>query len=344
MKKALIIGITGQDGSYLAKFLLSKDYKVYGLIRRSSYFNTSRIDTIRDKINLYYGDVLDISSLSNIISTVKPDEVYNLAAQSHVKVSFEVPQYTTMVNGIGTLNVIEAVRLFKPDTKIYQASTSELYGGDIAECPKNGFNEKSKFNPKSPYGISKLYAYEICKNYREAYNMFISNGILFNHESPLRGENFVSQKIVTEAIKIICGEKECMYLGNLDSHRDWGHAEDYVKAMWMILQHSVPDDFVVATGKTYTVREFAIKVFDFFGIEIKFEGEGINEVGKAKNDFGVIKKEQTLIRVDTKYFRPSDVNYLLGDSTKIRTTLKWKPKHNINSLIKDMILSKMKGL
>ena len=336
-KVGLITGITGQDGAYLSRFLLEKGYEVHGIIRRSSSFNTERIDSIMDRITLHYGDMCDSVSIQNILAKVKPTEIYNLAAQSHVKVSFELPEYTAQVDAVGTLRLLEAIRILGLKSKIYQASTSEMFGGDINTCPQKGFNEKSPFNPRSPYAVAKLYSYYITKNYREAYGMFISNGILFNHESPYRGKTFVTQKIVSAAKKISLGEQNCLYLGNLDAVRDWGHAEDYVEAMWMMLQHNKPDDFVVATGQEYSVRAFVIKVFKALGIDLSFKGKGKNEVGIVKNNTKTLKNGDILVRVDPKYFRPTEVDYLLGDSSKIRKVLGWKPKHNIDSIISDML-------
>jgi len=341
-KIALITGITGQDGAYLSRLLLKKGYQVHGIIRRSSSFNTSRIDNIRENLHLHYGDMCDSISLQNILAKVKPNEIYNLAAQSHVKVSFELPEYTAQVDAVGTLRLLEAVRILGLKSKIYQASTSELYGGDINSCPEKGFNEKSPFNPRSPYAIAKMYSFYIAKNYREAYGMFISNGILFNHESPLRGETFVSKKIITAAVKIVSAEEQQpISLGNLNAIRDWGHAEDYVEAMWMMLQTDTPDDYVVATGQEYSVRAFTIMVFKRLGVEISFKGKELNEVGIVKKDTKFLKKGQVVVQVDAKYYRPTEVDYLLGNSTKIRKHLGWKPKHNIHSLIEDIIIRKI---
>lgn len=324
MKKALITGITGQDGAYLSRFLLSKGYEVHGVIRRSSSFNTARIDDIFDRLNIHYGDMTDSISLQNILQKVQPDEIYNLAAQSHVKVSFELPEYTAQVDAVGTLRLIEAVKILGLKTKIYQASTSELYGG--LNCPPDGYTETSPFNPRSPYAIAKLYAYHICKNYREAYNMFICNGILFNHESPYRGDTFVTQKIVKGAVS-----GNIIKLGNLSAVRDWGHAEDYVEAMWLMLQQETPDDFVIATGKAYSIRQFIEITFMQLGISVSFVGERENEIVVCKNT------GKTLAMVDSKYYRPTEVPYLLGNPKKAMNKLGWKPKHTLDSLINKMI-------
>ena len=341
MKKALITGITGQDGAYLAEFLLDKGYEIHGIKRRASLFNTDRIDHIYQDYHekncnffLHYGDLTDSMNLTRIIQEVQPDEIYNLAAMSHVAVSFETPEYTANADGIGTLRILEAVRLLglTQNTKIYQASTSELYGL-IQGCPQN---EKTPFYPRSPYACAKLYAYWITINYREAYNIFASNGILFNHESPIRGETFVTRKITRGVAKIALGLQEKLYLGNLSSKRDWGHAKDYIEAMYLILQQDSPDDFVIATGTTTEVREFVRKAFAEVGIEIEFIGEGIQEKGAIKSCNGVV------VEVDSDYFRPTEVDLLLGDSTKARQKLGWKPKYDLDSLIKDMMQSDIK--
>jgi GDPmannose 4,6-dehydratase len=333
MKKALITGITGQDGSYLAELLLSKGYEVHGIIRRSSSINTSRIDHIYDhpKLKLHYGDVTDSLTLMNVLKKHNPTEIYNLAAQSHVKVSFETPEYTAMVDGLGTLKILESVRLLgmEKTTKIYQASTSELYGL-VQETPQK---ETTPFYPRSPYGVAKLYAYWIVKNYRESYNIFACSGILFNHESPRRGHNFVTQKIVQGLEKISSGNQGCLYLGNLNAKRDWGHAKDYVEAMWMILQQQIPEDFVIATGEQYSVKEFVEEAAPYFGLRIRWEGEGLNEVGIDVNS------GRTVIKVDSKYFRPAEVETLLGDPTKAKTVLGWKPKYDFKSLVQDMCIN-----
>ena len=324
MKKALISGITGQDGSYLAEFLLQKGYEVHGILRRSSSFNTGRIEHlyfdewVRDMkqkrtINLHYGDMTDSSSLIRIIQQVQPDEIYNLAAQSHVKVSFDVPEYTAEADAVGTLRMLEAVRILglEKKTRIYQASTSELCG-KVQEVPQK---ETTPFYPRSPYGVAKQYGFWITKNYRESYGMFAVNGILFNHESERRGETFVTRKISLAAARIAQGEQDKLYLGNLDARRDWGYAKDYVECMWLILQHDVPEDFVIATGEMHTVREFATLAFKEAGIELRWEGEGVNEKGID------VVTGKTLVEVDPKYFRPSEVEQLLGDPTKAKTLL-----------------------
>jgi GDPmannose 4,6-dehydratase len=329
-KIALITGITGQDGSYLAELLISKGYQVHGIIRRSSSINTSRIEHLHNNntCQLHYGDVTDSLSLMNIIKNIKPIEIYNLAAQSHVKVSFELPEYTAMVDGLGTLKILEAVRLLdlQYHTKIYQASTSELYGM-VQEIPQT---EKTPFYPRSPYGVAKLYGFWIVKNYREAYKMFACSGILFNHESPRRGFNFVTKKITNGLKNISEGTQRCLYLGNLDAKRDWGHAKDYVNAMWLMLQQEVPDDFVVATGEQHSVREFVTRCAPYFGMNIKWEGSDINEVGIDVNTNNIV------VRVDKKYFRPSEVHTLLGDATKAKTVLGWKPQYSFDKLIEEM--------
>ncbi len=349
MKKALITGITGQDGAYLAEFLLDKGYEIHGIKRRASLFNTDRIDHIYQDYHekncnffLHYGDLTDSMNLTRIIQEVQPDEIYNLAAMSHVAVSFETPEYTANADGIGTLRILEAVRLLglTQNTKIYQASTSELYGL-IQGCPQN---EKTPFYPRSPYACAKLYAYWITINYREAYNIFASNGILFNHESPIRGETFVTRKITRGVAKIALGLQEKLYLGNLSSKRDWGHAKDYIEAMYLILQQDSPDDFVIATGTTTEVREFVRKAFAEVGIEIEFIGEGVQEKGVIKSCNGDYKLEKgkVVVEVDSNYFRPTEVDLLLGDSTKARQKLGWKPKYDLDSLIKDMMQSDIK--
>ncbi len=363
-KKALITGITGQDGSYLAEFLLNKGYEVHGIKRRSSLFNTERIDHLyKDpheegvKFFLHYGDMTDSLNLTRIIQEIQPDEIYNLAAQSHVAVSFQQPEYTANVDAIGTLRILEAVRLLGlvDKTKIYQASTSELFG-KVQQIPQN---EKTPFYPRSPYGVAKLYAYWITVNYREAYGMFACNGILFNHESPIRGETFVTRKITRGAARIVLGLDRKLYLGNLNAKRDWGHAKDYVEGMWLILQQNEPDDYVLATGKTTSVRDFARKTFERLGIEIEFVGEGVNEKGivnkfneekltEQLNKIGAEHIEsivshvrslvgKSVIEVDPRYFRPAEVDILIGDATKAREKLGWKPKHTLDDLIKEMV-------
>ena len=335
-KTALITGVTGQDGSYLAEFLLSKDYDVYGIKRRSSSFNTQRVDHIYQdihnkdrKFTLVYGDLTDSSNLIRLIQEIQPDEIYNLAAQSHVQVSFECPEYTANTDALGTLRLLEAIRLLKMEekTKFYQASTSELYGL-VQEIPQK---ESTPFYPRSPYACAKLYAYWVTKNYREAYNMFASNGILFNHESPRRGETFVTRKITMAATRIKLGLQEKLWLGNLDSKRDWGHAKDYVEGMSLILQHEKPDDFVLATGVTSSVRDFCEMAFKELDIDIEWHGTGIDEIGVDA------ATGKTLIEVDKRYFRPSEVDFLLGDPAKAKKELGWEPKHNLSSLVKEMI-------
>ena len=345
-KRALITGINGQDGSYLAEFLLEKGYEVYGTLKRNSVSEnqTSRLNNIFDKIKLEYADLTDLSSLIKIIQKIQPDEVYNLAAQSHVKISFDQPVYTAQATGVGTLNLLEAIRLIKPNAKIYQASSSELYG-KVVQTPQS---EITPFNPRSPYAIAKQYAFWITKNYREAYGIFASNGILFNHESPLRGETFVTRKITLALGKIIRKEAKKIYLGNLDARRDWGHAKDYVNAMWKILQHNKPDDFVISTGFCYSVRDFAIHTFNYCGIELVFKGKGIKEKGFVDNikKTGIniiddlvkknIKVGQCVIEVDSYYFRPTEVELLVGDASKAKTELKWVPEISFLDLINDM--------
>lgn len=340
-KIALITGITGQDGSYLAEFLIEKGYEVHGIIRRSSSFNTGRIEHlyldewVRDMhqkrlINLHYGDMTDSSSLIRIIQTVKPDEIYNLAAQSHVKVSFDVPEFTAETDAVGTLRLLEAVRILgmEKKTKIYQASTSELFGL-VQEVPQK---ETTPFYPRSPYGVAKLYGFWITKNYRESYGMFAVNGILFNHESERRGETFVTRKISLAVARIAQGMQEKLYMGNLDSLRDWGYARDYVECMWLILQHPVPEDFVIATGEMHTVREFCTLAFAEAGIEISWEGTGVDEKGIDK------ATGKVLVEVDPKYFRPAEVEQLLGDPTKAKTLLGWNPrKTSFEELVKLMV-------
>jgi GDPmannose 4,6-dehydratase len=332
-KVALITGITGQDGSYLAELLLSKGYEVHGIIRRSSSINTGRIDHIYSNpdLHLHYGDVTDSLSVMNVLKKHNPCEIYNLAAQSHVKVSFETPEYTAMVDGLGTLRILEAVRLLNMEKtcKIYQASTSELYGL-VQEIPQK---ETTPFYPRSPYGVAKLYAYWIVKNYRESYNMFACSGILFNHESPRRGHNFVTKKIVNGLESISAGRQECLYLGNLNAKRDWGHAKDYVEAMWLMLQQDAPDDFVISTGEQYSVKEFVERCAPYFALRIRWEGEGLNEVGINEHTGKII------VRVDEKYFRPAEVETLLGDSSKAKSVLGWTPKHSFDALVEDMCIN-----
>lgn len=346
MKKALITGITGQDGSFLAEFLIEKGYEVHGVIRRSSSFNTGRIEHlyidellkdmhIKRKVQLHYGDMTDSTNLIRLIREIKPDEIYNLAAMSHVKVSFEVPEYTADTDGVGTLRLLEAVRFlgYENTTKIYQASTSELYG-KVIEVPQS---EKTPFYPRSPYGVAKLYGFWITKNYREAYNMFAVNGILFNHESERRGETFVTRKITLAAARIRKGTQEKLYLGNLDAKRDWGYAKDYVECMWLILQHNTPEDFVIATGEMHTVREFTSLAFKEAGIELDWHGAGVDEIGIDKSTGKI------LVEVDSKYFRPTEVEQLLGDPTKAKTVLGWNPTStSFEELVRIMVKSDIK--
>ncbi len=347
MKKALITGITGQDGAYLAEFLLKKNYEVHGIKRRSSSFNTDRIDhlyqdphEINVHLKLHYGDLSDSTNIIRIIQEVQPDEIYNLGAMSHVKVSFDSPEYTANVDALGTLRILEAVRILglTKSTKIYQASTSELYGL-VQEVPQS---EKTPFYPRSPYAVAKLYGYWIIVNYREAYDMFAANGILFNHESPIRGETFVTRKITRAAARIALGLQDKFYLGNLDAKRDWGHAKDYIEAMWLILQQDQPEDFVIATGITTTIREFVMLSFKELGIELAFEGEGVNEVAKiaaCHNDKFKLEEGKEVLAIDSKYFRPTEVDLLIGDPTKAKEKLGWKLKYDLNGLVKDMVWS-----
>jgi len=355
MRIALITGVTGQDGAYLAEFLLKKGYFVHGIKRRSSLFNTDRIDHLYQdqhekdvNFKLHYGDLTDSTNLIRIIQETQPDEIYNLAAMSHVQVSFEMPEYTANADGIGTLRLLEAVRILglEKKTKIYQASTSELYGL-VQAVPQS---ETTPFYPRSPYAVAKMYAYWITVNYREAYNMFACNGILFNHESPLRGETFVTRKITRATAKIALGLQNCLYLGNLSAQRDWGHAKDYIEAMWLILQQEKAEDFVIATGITTTVRDFVRMSFAELGIEVEFSGKDENEKGVIINvdeqialNLGInieaLKLGQTVVRVDAKYFRPTEVDLLLGDPTKSKTQLGWNPKYDLPALVKDMVFS-----
>jgi len=330
MKVALITGITGQDGSYLAELLLETGYEVHGIVRRSSLINTHRIDHIYEKIHLHYGDLTDATNLIGVIKKIKPDEIYNLGAQSHVKVSFEVPEYTGQVDGLGTLRVLEAVRLLgmQDDVRIYQASTSELYG-KVQEVPQT---ETTPFYPRSPYGVAKLYGYWIVKNYREAYGLHASSGILFNHESPRRGETFVTRKITQGLSKISTGLQDVLYLGNLDAKRDWGHAKDYAEAMWLMLQQDEPDDYVIATGEQHSVREFVDVAAPFFGLDIEWKGKGIEEEGVDK------VTGRSIIKVSDKYFRPTEVESLLGDASKAKQKLGWEPKITFEQLVEDMCI------
>ena len=355
MKVALITGITGQDGSYLAELLLDKGYEVHGIKRRSSSLNTDRIDhlyqdphDLNQILKLHYGDLTDALNLTKIIEECQPDEIYNLGAMSHVKVSFETPEYVGNVDGLGTLRLLEAVRLLglEKKTRIYQASTSELYGGMKVNKNEKGFyDENSEFYPRSPYGVAKIYSFWITKNYREAYNMFACNGILFNHESPRRGETFVTRKITRATARIALGLQEKFYLGNLDAKRDWGHAKDYVRMMWMILQADQPEDWIIATGKTTTVREFVRMSFAELGIELKFIGQGLNEkasVVKCNNPSFKIEIGKEVLSIDPLYFRPTEVDLLIGDPTKAREKLGWVPKYDLKSLVKDMMQSDVK--
>jgi len=347
MKKALITGVTGQDGAYLAELLLSKGYEVHGIKRRSSSFNTQRIDHLYTDLHekgvnfkLHYGDLTDSTNIIRIIQEVQPDEIYNLGAMSHVKVSFDEPEYTANVDGMGTMRVLEAVRILgmEKKCKIYQASTSELYGL-VQEVPQK---ETTPFYPRSPYGVAKLYGYWITVNYREAYGMFACNGILFNHESPLRGETFVTRKITRAATRMAVGKENMLFLGNIDAKRDWGHAKDYVEAMWLMLQQDKPQDFVIATGTTTSIRDFCILTFRELGVELKFTGKGVEEVAtvisSSRTDL-LFKPGQVVIKIDPEYYRPTEVELLIGDPTKAKTILGWKPKYDLNALIKEMVQS-----
>ena len=330
-KVALITGITGQDGSYLAELLLEKDYEVHGIVRRASLINTDRIDHIYPQLKLHYGDLTDATNIIGVIQKVQPDEIYNLGAQSHVKVSFETPEYTAQVDGIGTLRVLEAVRLLgmEKKTRIYQASTSELYG-DVQETPQT---ETTPFHPRSPYGVAKLYGYWIIKNYRESYGMHCSSGILFNHESPRRGETFVTRKITRGLSLVSVGMQDILELGNLNAKRDWGHSKDYVEAMWLMLQQDEPDDYVIATGQQYSVKEFVDKVAPYFGFKIEWMGEGLEETGFCWNT------KRPIIKVNERYFRPAEVESLLGDATKAKEKLGWEPKITFDELVEDMVIN-----
>jgi GDPmannose 4,6-dehydratase len=361
MKTALITGITGQDGAYLAELLLSKGYIVHGIKRRSSLINTGRIDHLYDdphsedpRLVLHYGDMTDSMNLTRIIQEVKPDEIYNLAAMSHVKVSFDTPEYTANADGIGTLRILEAVRLLglEKKTRIYQASTSELYGL-VQEVPQS---ERTPFYPRSPYAVAKMYAYWITVNYREAYGMFACNGILFNHESPLRGETFVTRKVTRGVAQIALGQQTALYMGNLDARRDWGHAKDYVEAMWRILQEDTAEDFVIATGVTTPVRTFINLAFQELGILLEFKGEGVNEVGTISEVKTGLFFEKTglsavpdtlnqgsvVVKIDPRYFRPTEVDLLIGDPTKAKTKLGWTPKYDLNTLVQEMVAADVK--
>jgi len=349
MKKAIITGVNGQDGAYLSEFLLDKGYEVHGIRRRSSIFNTERIDhliqdwRVKDrKFILHHGDMTDSTNLIRIVQQVQPDEIYNLAAMSHVHVSFEMPEYTSNADGIGALRLLEAINLLglKNKTKFYQASTSELFG-KVQEIPQN---ENTPFYPRSPYAVAKLFAYWSTINYREAYGIHASNGILFNHESPLRGETFVTRKITIGIKQLINKKIDCIYLGNIDAMRDWGHARDFVEGMWSILNHDTPDDFVLATGSNYSIRDFIIKAFNIIDIELDFYGEGVNEVILVKKNYGNynLKEGQVVIRIDPMYFRPTEVDLLLGDYSKANKLLGWSPKISFEELVKEMVLSDLK--
>lgn len=367
MKTALITGVTGQDGSYLAELLLEKGYKVHGIKRRASSFNTQRIDHLyqdqhQGNINftLHYGDLTDSTNIIRIVQEVQPDEIYNLGAMSHVMVSFDSPEYVANVDGIGTLRILEAVRILglEKKTRIYQASTSELYGGMPENKNAQGFyDESSPFYPRSPYGAAKIYGFWITKNYREAYGMFACNGILFNHESPRRGETFVTRKITMATAAIALGKQDCLYLGNLDSLRDWGHAKDYVRAMWLILQQEKPEDFIIATGKTTKVRDFVQMSFAHVGFTIRWEGIGVDEVGilesideskyhlatgQSIKHLSLDPLNQILVKIDPSYFRPTEVDLLLGDPTKSKTQLGWEPEYDLKGLVEDMMISDIK--
>jgi len=347
MKKALITGITGQDGAYLSELLLSKGYEVHGIKRRASSFNTQRIDHIYQdphvenyRFQLHYGDLTDATNLIRIIQQIQPDEIYNLGAMSHVKVSFDTPEYTANVDALGTLRLLEAVRILGlgDKTRIYQASTSELYGL-VQETPQT---EKTPFYPRSPYAVAKMYAYWITVNYREAYGMYAVNGILFNHESPRRGETFVTRKITRATAKIALGLQDTIYLGNMDAKRDWGHAKDYVEVMWLMLQQEQPEDFVIATGVTTSVRDFVRMAFSEVGIDLEFSGEGVDEIGvvtACSNPDHQLEIGKKVVAVDPRYFRPTEVDLLLGDPTKAKTKLGWKPQYDLPALVKDMMQS-----
>ncbi len=347
MKKALITGITGQDGAYLTELLLNKGYEVHGIKRRSSLFNTDRIDHLYQdphetnvKLKLHYGDLTDSGNIIRIIQEVQPDEIYNLGAMSHVQVSFDTPEYTANVDGLGTLRILEAVRLLGliDKTRIYQASTSELYGL-VQEVPQK---ETTPFYPRSPYAAAKLYGYWITRNYREAYDMYACNGILFNHESPIRGETFVTRKITRAVARIALGLQDVFYMGNIDAKRDWGHAKDYVKAMWLMLQQEKADDFVIATGITTTVRDFIKMSFAEIGVELGFEGEGVNEIAritKSNNKEFQLKEGAIVLKIDPRYFRPTEVDLLIGDPTKAKEKLGWELDYDLKALINDMITS-----
>ncbi|WP_303317370.1 GDP-mannose 4,6-dehydratase [Flavivirga abyssicola] len=350
MKKALITGVTGQDGAYLAELLLGKGYEVHGIKRRASLLNTDRVDHLYQdphekgvRFRLHYGDLSDSMNITRIIQEVQPDEIYNLGAMSHVKVSFDTPEYTANIDGLGTLRILEAVRLLglSSKTRIYQASTSELYGL-VQAIPQN---ENTPFYPRSPYGVAKLYGYWITVNYREAYNIYACNGILFNHESPLRGETFVTRKITRAASKIALGLQDVLYIGNLNAKRDWGHAKDYVEAMWLMLQQDEAEDYVIATGVTTTVREFVKMAFSHVGISLKFSGINEKEIGEVvacSNPDYQIPVGQIIIKIDPEYYRPTEVDLLVGDASKCKQKLKWSPKYDLKALVEDMMISDLK--
>lgn len=345
MKKALIIGVTGQDGAYLSEFLLKKGYEVHGIKRRSSLFNTERIDHIYQDIHednlkliLHYGDLTDSLNITRLIQEIQPDEIYNLGAQSHVRVSFDTPEYTANVDALGVLRILEAVRItgLTKTTRIYQASTSELYGV-AQETPQN---EKTPFYPRSPYACAKIYGHWMTVNYREAYGMYACNGILFNHESPLRGETFVTRKITRAAVRIALGLQKDFFLGNLDAKRDWGHAKDYVEAMWLMLQQDQAEDYVIATGVTTTVRDFVIQTFEKLDVKLTFENQGVEEIGKISSSKTYpLSEGQVILRIDPRYYRPTEVDILLGDPSKAKEKLDWEPKYDLNSLVEDMVTS-----
>lgn len=349
-KVALITGITGQDGAYLAEFLLKKDYIVHGLKRRTSLFNTDRIDHIYEdphnpnpKFFLHFGDMTDSTNLIRLVKEIQPDEIYNLAAMSHVRVSFDIPEYVADTDGVGTLRLLEAIRIagLENKTRIYQASTSELYG-KVQEVPQT---EKTPFYPRSPYGVAKMYAYWITVNYREAYNMFACNGILFNHESPIRGETFVTRKITRAVSRIALGLQDKFYLGNLDAKRDWGHAKDYVRMMWMILQHDKPEDWVIATGKTTSIRDFVKMAFAHIGVTLAFKGKGISEIAfveSCSNENYKLEIGKEVLAIDSNYFRPTEVDLLIGDPTKAKEKLGWVPEISLEQLVEDMMQSDLK--
>lgn len=338
MKKALITGITGQDGSYLAELLLEKGYEVHGVVRRASTINTTRIDhLVNDKnifnktLFLHYGDLTDSTNIDELLRTIKPDEIYNLGAQSHVKVSFEVPEYTADVNAMGPLRILEAMKKHCPKSKYYQASTSEMFGGQPEEMPENGYNEETPFHPRSPYGVAKLYGHWIARNYRESYGMFIVSSILHNHESPRRGDTFVTKKITNWCKKWRQDpiNTKTLELGNIYAYRDWGHAKDYIRCIYLMMQQETPNDYVIATGETYTVKQFVEQCFDQMGYQIKWQGEGIDEVG--------IVNDNVVVKINPKYFRPAEVDILLGDATKAHNELGWEPEYDFVSLVKDML-------